>query len=107
MKRRVKRRAKGRCSRPAKTARQRLWAAFRRKYVKPGMSKAAYRAAVKAHWRPASTEVRRFKKKCQAKGRRRVAPKRRLGAARRPKALGMGRRRKMPKRNSKGRFVKA
>lgn len=47
------------------------WAAFKRKYVKPGMSKAAYKEAVRKHWKPEA------KAKCKPT-RKRPSPKRRV-----------------------------
>ena len=50
----AKKRAKRRAAR--KVCRKRAspkWTAFKRKYVKPGMSKTAYKAAVRKHWKPA------------------------------------------------------
>jgi hypothetical protein len=85
MKRR--RRKKGVCARPAKRARSSKWAAFKRKHTKPGMGKAAYKKAVALHWKPTARVITRKKRTCQSK-----AP---------------SRRRRVPKRNVKGRFTRS
>jgi hypothetical protein len=80
----------------------RAWAAFKKKYVRPGMSKTAYREAVRKHWRPTKCNPAGGTAPTAATPNPRSNPRRRRRVSKRR----AGPRGVTPKRNSKGRFVR-
>jgi hypothetical protein len=52
------------------------WAAFKRKHVKPGMSKAAYKEAVRKHWKPEAKAKCKPARRVKRRAVRKVARKR-------------------------------
>jgi hypothetical protein len=86
---RRRRRVAKKCSTKARKSRHTAWSAFKKKHTRPGMGKAAYKSAVSRYWKPKARVIKRKKRTCK---KRAASPSRK--------------RRSLPRRNAKGRFLK-